>query len=324
VLIGANGAGKTTTLNAIAGVLPPPAATSTTRAHRSTLPAHRACAAGLALVPEGRGIFTRLTVEENLRMGAYTAATRPASSRPGARLHHAAALKERLQQVAGTLSGGEQQMLAIGRALLSRPRLLLLDEPSMGLAPLVVEKIFEVVRARWRAEGVTILLVEQNANLALEFAQRGYVMESGRITLTGSGADLLADPKVGQALGRELAQFLFSEGRALAQHHRGPDVLAQLVVRNREGHHLRHRRVVHQHLVDLARRHLLAAAVDDLLQAAGHRDVALGIHHALIAGAEPAVGERLGVGLGVVLVAPRDVLAADHDFADLAGGSSAP
>jgi branched-chain amino acid transport system ATP-binding protein len=196
-LIGANGAGKTTTLNAIAGTLAISAGELLYDGKRiEKLPAHKRLRQGLALVPEGRGIFTRLTVEENLRMGAYCRRDNDAIE---ADLERVFAMlprvKERLQQVAGTLSGGEQQMVAIGRALLSRPKLLLLDEPSMGLAPLVVEKIFEVIRSV-AAEGVTILLVEQNANLALEFSQRAYVMESGKITLTGSGADLLADPKV--------------------------------------------------------------------------------------------------------------------------------
>ena len=204
-LIGANGAGKTTTLNAIAGVLPIAGGDIHYKGeHINAVPAHRRLRAGIALVPEGRGIFTRLTVEENLRMGAYS---RNDSAGIEADLERVYTMlpriKERLPQVAGTLSGGEQQMVAIGRALLSRPRLLLLDEPSMGLAPLVVEKIFEVVQSVAR-EGVTILLVEQNANLALEFAQRGYVMESGKITLTGSGGDLLANPKVRAAyLGEE-------------------------------------------------------------------------------------------------------------------------
>jgi branched-chain amino acid transport system ATP-binding protein len=196
-LIGANGAGKTTTLNAIAGVLPI-AAGEINYAGESvtTLPAHKRLRRGIALVPEGRGIFTRLTVEENLRMGAYTRKDNAGIEADLERVYTMLPrVKERLPQVAGTLSGGEQQMVAIGRALLSRPKLLLLDEPSMGLAPLVVEKIFEVVRSVSK-EGVTILLVEQNANLALEFAQRGYVMESGKITLTGTGDALLADPKV--------------------------------------------------------------------------------------------------------------------------------
>ena len=204
-LIGANGAGKTTTLNAIAGVLPLAGGDIHYKGERiNALPAHRRLRAGIALVPEGRGIFTRLTVEENLRMGAYSRNDSAAIETDLERVYTMLPrIKERLPQVAGTLSGGEQQMVAIGRALLSRPRLLLLDEPSMGLAPLVVEKIFEVVQSVAR-EGVTILLVEQNANLALEFAQRGYVMESGKITLTGSGGDLLANPKVRAAyLGEE-------------------------------------------------------------------------------------------------------------------------
>lgn len=196
-LIGANGAGKTTTLNAIAGLLPVAGGEVLyDGAKINALPAHKRLRQGLALVPEGRGIFTRLTVEENLRMGAYCRRDSDAIEADMERVFTMLPrVRERLQQVAGTLSGGEQQMVAIGRALLSRPRLLLLDEPSMGLAPLVVEKIFEVIRSV-AAEGVTILLVEQNANLALEFSQRAYVMESGRITLAGSGADLLADPKV--------------------------------------------------------------------------------------------------------------------------------
>jgi len=196
-LIGANGAGKTTTLNAIAGTLGTAGGQILYQGQAiDTLPAHKRLRQGLALVPEGRGIFTRLTVEENLRMGAYCRRDDEAVDADMERIFGMLPrVKERLQQVAGTLSGGEQQMVAIGRALLSRPKLLLLDEPSMGLAPLVVEKIFEVI-ASVAAEGVTVLLVEQNANLALEFSSRAYVMESGAITLSGSGADLLANPKV--------------------------------------------------------------------------------------------------------------------------------
>ena len=199
-LIGANGAGKTTTLNAIAGVQPIAGGDIIYAGDTiNVLPAHKRLRRGVALVPEGRGIFTRLTVEENLRMGAYSRNDKAGIEADLERVYTMLPrIKERLPQVAGTLSGGEQQMLAIGRALLSRPKLLLLDEPSMGLAPLVVEKIFEVVQSVAK-EGVTILLVEQNANLALEFAQRGYVMESGRITLTGSGDELLANPKVREA-----------------------------------------------------------------------------------------------------------------------------
>ncbi|MBX3687342.1 MAG: ABC transporter ATP-binding protein [Rhodocyclaceae bacterium] len=199
-LIGANGAGKTTTLNALAGTLTLAGGDLVYEGESiAAMPAHKRLRKGIALVPEGRGIFTRLTVEENLRMGAYI---RNDSAEIEADLEKVYTMlpriKERLQQVAGTLSGGEQQMVAIGRALLSRPRLLLLDEPSMGLAPLVVEKIFEVVQTV-KDEGVTILLVEQNANLALEFAQRGYVMDSGKISITGSGDELLANPAVREA-----------------------------------------------------------------------------------------------------------------------------
>lgn len=205
-LIGANGAGKTTTLNAIAGVLPLAGGDILYAGDKmNAVPAHKRLRKGIALVPEGRGIFTRLTVEENLRMGAYTRNDKAGIEADLERVYTMLPrVKERLHQVAGTLSGGEQQMVAIGRALLSRPKLLLLDEPSMGLAPLVVEKIFEVVQSVAR-EGVTILLVEQNANLALEFAQRGYVMESGKITLTGTGEELLADPKVREAYLGEIA-----------------------------------------------------------------------------------------------------------------------
>jgi branched-chain amino acid transport system ATP-binding protein len=199
-LIGANGAGKTTTLNAIAGTLPIAAGELIYDGiNINNLPAHMRVQRGLALVPEGRGIFTRLTVEENLRMGAYIRKDKAQIEVDMQRVFEMLPrVKERLTQVAGTLSGGEQQMLAIGRALLSKPKLLLLDEPSMGLAPLFVEKIFEVVQSIVR-EGVTVLLVEQNANLALHFSQRAYVMESGQISLTGTGDELLHDPKVRSA-----------------------------------------------------------------------------------------------------------------------------
>ncbi len=206
-LIGANGAGKTTTLNAISGTLPIKSGELLMNGSNiSTLPAHLRLRQGLALVPEGRGIFTRLTVEENLRIGAYLRNDKEGIEADLERVYTMLPrVKERLAQVAGTLSGGEQQMVAIGRALLSRPKLLLLDEPSMGLAPLVVEKIFEVIQTVVQ-EGMTILLVEQNANLALEFASRGYVMDGGRITISGSGQELLNDPKVRSAyLGEEEA-----------------------------------------------------------------------------------------------------------------------
>jgi branched-chain amino acid transport system ATP-binding protein len=195
-LIGANGAGKTSTLKALARLLP-----SRGEIHYgaeridSTLP-HELIRKGLALVPEGRGIFARLTVAENLAMGAYHREDKAGITADLERIHGLLPrLKERSTQVAGTLSGGEQQMLAIGRALMGRPKLLLLDEPSMGLAPLMVEKVFEVIRAV-AAEGMTVLLVEQNARLALELCARGYVMESGTITLADSATKLLADPRV--------------------------------------------------------------------------------------------------------------------------------
>lgn len=196
-LIGANGAGKTSTLHALAGIQPLAGGEIRYAGERiDTRPAHERVRRGIALVPEGRGIFARLTVEENLRMGAYSRADRAGVEADLERVHALLPrMRERLHQVAGTLSGGEQQMLAIGRALLSRPRLLLLDEPSMGLAPQMVEKVFTVIQDIAR-EGVALLLVEQNARLALELAARGYVMDTGRITLAGRGADLLADPRV--------------------------------------------------------------------------------------------------------------------------------
>ncbi len=196
-LIGANGAGKTTTLNTLGGLLAP-ARGQIRYAGRdlAAIPAHDRVRHGLALVPEGRGIFARLTVGENLLMGAFhrndKAAIRTDLEKSYALFPR---LKEREQQLAGTLSGGEQQMLAIGRALMSRPRLLLLDEPSMGLAPLMVEKIFSIIR-EINAEGVAILLIEQNARLALQAASRAYVMESGAITLSGPAAELAADERV--------------------------------------------------------------------------------------------------------------------------------
>ncbi len=196
-LIGANGAGKTTTLNTLGGLLTP-ASGSMHYAGKDLLriPAHERVQQGLALVPEGRGIFSRLTVRENLLMGAFH---RQDKAEIAADLEKSFALfsrlRERESQLAGTLSGGEQQMLAIARALMSRPRLLLLDEPSMGLAPLMVEKIFEIIR-EINAQGVAILLIEQNARLALAAAKRAYVMESGTITLSGPAAELAADERV--------------------------------------------------------------------------------------------------------------------------------
>jgi branched-chain amino acid transport system ATP-binding protein len=199
-LIGANGAGKTSSLKGLCRLIPARAGTARYAGEdllRS--PVHELARRGLALVPEGRGIFGQLTVDENLAMGAYARGSR-ADAREDIAQQFASfpRLKERRGQIAGTLSGGEQQMLAIARAMMSRPRLLLLDEPSMGLAPLMVAKIFEIVRDI-AAKGVTILLVEQNARLALELASRAYVMESGAITLEGPAAALLADPRVRSA-----------------------------------------------------------------------------------------------------------------------------
>jgi branched-chain amino acid transport system ATP-binding protein len=199
-LIGANGAGKTTTLKALAGLLRPAAGRIHYNGEDITArPAFELVRQGLALVPEGRGMFGRLTVEENLAMGAYSRRDSTRIKTDADRVYGLLPrLAERRRQLAGTLSGGEQQMLAIGRALMSRPRLLLLDEPSMGLAPMMVHKIFETIRAI-AAEGATLLLVEQNARLALETCDRGYVMESGLIAATDSAARLLADPRVRQA-----------------------------------------------------------------------------------------------------------------------------
>ncbi len=197
-LIGANGAGKTTTLKALARMLPARGEMHYRGERLDRLPNHALIAKGMALVPEGRGVFARLSVAENLAMGAYHR-PRHESGAVAADLERVyellPRLKERERQLAGTLSGGEQQMLAIGRALMGRPTLLLLDEPSMGLAPLMVQKVFEVIRAV-AAQGVTILLVEQNARLALEVCQRGYVMESGHITLADTAEVLAADPRV--------------------------------------------------------------------------------------------------------------------------------
>jgi branched-chain amino acid transport system ATP-binding protein len=196
-LIGANGAGKTTTLKGVCGLIP--VAGGTIRYAGADITGIRPfelVRRGLALVPEGRGMFGALTVDENLAMGAYARTDRDAIRSDVERVYGLfPRLRERRRQTAGTLSGGEQQMLAIARAMMSRPRLLLLDEPSMGLAPLMVQKVFETILQVAR-EGVTILLVEQNAKLALEVSDRGYVMESGEVTLAGKASLLLDDPKV--------------------------------------------------------------------------------------------------------------------------------
>ena len=198
-LIGANGAGKSTTLQTVSGLL---------HSHTGSIefmgkslagiPPHKVVSLGLAHVPEGRRVFLQMSVEENLEMGAYT--------RPASEIADGIAdiyqrfprLKERRKQMAGTLSGGEQQMLAMGRAMMSKPRLLMLDEPSMGLAPILVEQIFDIIQELNRA-GTTILLVEQNAQMALSIAHRGYVLETGKIVATGTGAQLLEDEAVKKA-----------------------------------------------------------------------------------------------------------------------------
>ncbi len=196
-LIGANGAGKTTTLKGICGLLPVKAGNIFYGGVNITAkPAFQLVRRGLAMVPEGRGVFGGLTIEENLAMGAYVRGDAAGIKSDIDRVYDLfPRLKERRRQTAGTLSGGEQQMLAMGRAMMSRPKLLLLDEPSMGLAPLMVQKVFETILTV-SGEGVTILLIEQNAKLALEVSKRGYVMESGEITLSGDASSLLHDPKV--------------------------------------------------------------------------------------------------------------------------------
>jgi branched-chain amino acid transport system ATP-binding protein len=199
-LIGANGAGKTSLLKSLCGMVPASGGTVHFRGASLThKPSHEIVRHGIALVPEGRGVFSRMTVKENLEMGAYPRHDRAAiASDLDSVFTRFPRLKERAAQKAGTLSGGEQQMLAIGRALMSRPQLLLLDEPSMGLAPLMVQKIFETIR-EISQQGVTILLVEQNAKLALEVSHRGYVMESGEITLSGAAKALASNPEVRRA-----------------------------------------------------------------------------------------------------------------------------
>ncbi len=204
-LLGANGAGKTTTQKTVSGMLRPSAGSITFDGQRiDGIPPHHLIELGICHVPEGRHVFPRMTVEENLVMGAFRFRTPDADL-----LDHVLdlfpRLKERLTQQGGTLSGGEQQMLAIGRALMGKPRLLLLDEPSMGLAPLIVEQIFEIVRGI-NTDGVSILLVEQNARQALSLANRGYVLETGELVLAGTGRELLSDDRIRAAyLGEELA-----------------------------------------------------------------------------------------------------------------------
>jgi branched-chain amino acid transport system ATP-binding protein len=198
-LIGANGAGKSSTLRAISGLVPTaPGAVRFDGSDLAGIPAFRRARAGLVMVPEGRGVFAQLSVEENLAMGAYVRADAEVQSDRARVFEIFPRLAERSRQTAGTLSGGEQQMLAIGRALMSRPKLLALDEPSMGLAPIAAQKILQVIRDINRS-GVTVLLVEQNARSALALAHRAYVMESGEITLSGEARALLVDPRVREA-----------------------------------------------------------------------------------------------------------------------------
>ena len=198
-LIGANGAGKTTTLKAITGTLPECKVEGGITYQGESMKGAKSfhlVEKKLAMVPEGRGVFTRMTIEENLMMGAFTRNDKAGIESDVAKWFDVfPRLKERAQQLAGTLSGGEQQMLAMARALMSHPKLLLLDEPSMGLSPIMVDKIFEVIR-NVSAEGITVLLVEQNAKLALQAAHRGYVMDSGTITMTGQASAMLDDPRV--------------------------------------------------------------------------------------------------------------------------------
>ena len=199
-LIGANGAGKTTTLRTITGLLEPKAGRVMYEGKQiSGMPTHKLVPMGIAMSPEGRGVFANLSVRENLEMGAFIRKDKKGISDDMERgFTLFPRLKEREQQKAGTLSGGEQQMLAMARALMSRPRLLLLDEPSLGLAPLVVHSIFEAID-EIKGEGTTILLVEQNANAALHHSDRAYVLETGRIVMEGSSAELAADPRVKEA-----------------------------------------------------------------------------------------------------------------------------
>ncbi len=198
-LIGANGAGKSTTLKTISGLMRPKTGKiEFAGADITTMKAHKIVAAGLAQCPEGRRVFSKMTVQENLEMGAYTRKSAETETSIEDVYRRFPRLKERYKQEAGTLSGGEQQMLAMGRAMMSRPKLLMLDEPSMGLAPLLVEEIFEIIGELNRS-GTTVLLVEQNAQMALSISNRGYVLETGRIVISGTGDELLRDDQVRKA-----------------------------------------------------------------------------------------------------------------------------
>ena len=198
-LIGANGAGKSTILKTVAGLLTSRTGSVEFLDHKlGTIPPHKVVPLGLALVPEGRQVFLQMTVEENLEMGAFTRPNSEIEASIDDVYQRFPRLKERRKQIAGTLSGGEQQMLAMGRALMSKPKLLMLDEPSMGLAPILVEQIFDIIK-ELHAHGTTILLVEQNAQMALSVADRGYVLETGKIVTSGTGAQLLEDEAVKKA-----------------------------------------------------------------------------------------------------------------------------
>jgi len=197
-LIGSNGAGKTSTLKAIAGMIASQGGEVIFDEELSSGKSHELLARGMALVPEGRGIFTRMTVLENLQMGAYLRKDSMIESDLEKMYVFFPRVKERLNQLAGTLSGGEQQMVAMARALMARPKLLLLDEPSMGLSPILVDTIFEVIE-KISQDGTTILLVEQNAQRALEISDRAYVLASGQISMTGKAEDLMKDPRVSAA-----------------------------------------------------------------------------------------------------------------------------
>mgnify|MGYP002595718474 CR=1 FL=1 len=205
-LIGANGAGKSTVLNTVSGLLHPKHGSVVFEGKDlKGVPAHKIVEHGLAQVPEGRHVFLQMTVEDNLEMGAYTQPNSTIEAGIADVYERFPRLKERRKQIAGTLSGGEQQMLAVGRALMSRPKLLMMDEPSLGLAPLVVQGIFDIIRTI-NQQGVTVLLIEQNANMALKLADRAYVLETGLITKTGTGAELLADESIKEAyLGKKKA-----------------------------------------------------------------------------------------------------------------------
>lgn len=198
-LIGANGAGKSTTLQTVSGLLHPRTGSILFAGNELRgMPAHKVVEHGLAQVPEGRRVFLQMTVEENLEMGAYTQPKHAIAPALADIYQRFPRLAERKKQIAGTLSGGEQQMLAMGRALMSRPKLLMLDEPSMGLAPILVEQIFDIIK-ELHAAGTTILLVEQNAQAALSVADRGYVLETGKIVMTGNGKELLNSDSIKKA-----------------------------------------------------------------------------------------------------------------------------